>query len=55
MLTHLAALSLDFLTPKIWIRARHWQLTPVILTTWEDEIRRISVQDPSISKIARAK
>jgi hypothetical protein len=27
-----------------WVRARHWRLTPRILTTQEPEIRRIVAQ-----------
>jgi hypothetical protein len=42
--------------------ARHWQLTPIILATWEAEIWRVAVQRPaqanssgdSISKMTRA-
>jgi hypothetical protein len=34
--------------------ARHWW-PPVILATWEAEIRRIKIQETPISKITRAK
>jgi hypothetical protein len=40
---------------KNTVLSRHWCFTPVILATWEAEIRRITVQETPTSKIIRAK
>jgi hypothetical protein len=56
-------LHIEFQKVKKCILAGHWWLTPVILATWEADIRRIMVQGHPkqiihknpISKITRAK
>jgi hypothetical protein len=32
---------------KLYFKARHWELTPVILATWEAEIQRITGKRPA--------